>query len=189
MDSPTPTSVAGGLRFRAVDRQSWPDLERLFESLGGPKYCWCMAWRATLEEAKQTDGAHRKAALKRRVDAGTPVGLLGYLGEESAAWCSIAPRTTYRPLGGLEDETPENVWSLVCMFVVRRFRGHGLAAQLIAAAIRYAQENGATIVEAYPVDADSPSYRHMGRVSTFLAAGFTEVGRVGMRRHLVRRRI
>jgi hypothetical protein len=29
-----------------VDARRWPDFERLFESRGGPKACWCMVWRA-----------------------------------------------------------------------------------------------------------------------------------------------
>jgi hypothetical protein len=43
------------LTFRAVGRDSWRDLERLFESRGGPKSCWCMVWRATPKEARQRD--------------------------------------------------------------------------------------------------------------------------------------
>jgi hypothetical protein len=43
------------------------------------------------------------------------------------------------------------------------------------------------VVEAYPVDADSPSYRFMGFVAPFEKAGFREVGRAGTRRHVMRR--
>ncbi len=91
------------LSFRAVDRSTWADFERLFQAPGGPKYCWCMVWRATPSEARERNGASRKAALRRRVQNGVPIGILGYLGDEPVAWCSIAPRSTYRPLGGLED--------------------------------------------------------------------------------------
>jgi hypothetical protein len=58
--------------------------------------------------------------------------------------------------------------------------------QLLAAAIAHAKAKGASIVEAYPVDPDSPSYRFMGFVPTFREAGFEEVGRAGTRRHVVR---
>jgi len=50
----------------------------------------------------------------------------------------------------------------------------------------YAREHGATSLEAYPVDPDSPSYRFGGFVPFFLAAGFREVGRAGTRRHVMR---
>ena len=45
------------------------------------------------------------------------------------------------------------------------------------------------VVEAYPVDPDSPSYRFMGFVGTFDAMGFERAGRAGTRRYVVRRRV
>jgi GNAT superfamily N-acetyltransferase len=167
------------LIFREANRQTWHELERLFESRGGPKYCWCMAWR-------QTDGASRKASLRCRVENTTPIGILGYLDGEPVAWCSIAPRSTYINLGGQEAAPGENIWALACFFVVRRLRRQGLVAQLIEAAVKYARDNGATVVEAYPVDPESPSYRFMGYLSSFVAAGFTGIGRAGKRRHIMR---
>ena len=44
---------------------------------------------------------------------------------------------------------------------------------------------GATVLEAYPVDPDSPSYRFMGFVPSFAEAGFVETGRAGERRHVM----
>jgi len=171
--------------FHAVDAGRWADLERLFESRGGPKHCWCMAWRATPEEARRTGGASRKAALAGRVAAGVPIGLLGYLDGEPVAWCSVAPRSTYRRLVE-DDSSDEGIWSIVCFFVVRRLRGQGFTRRMIEAAVEFARAHGATVVEAYPVDADSPSYRFMGFVPAFEAAGFLEVGRAGTRRHVLR---
>jgi predicted GNAT family acetyltransferase len=72
------------------------------------------------------------------------------------------------------------------MYIPRVLRGRGLAHALIAAAADYARREGATAVEAYPVDPESPSYRFMGFVSAFEAAGFTEVGMAGSRRHVMR---
>ncbi|MFP2912995.1 N-acetyltransferase family protein [Pyxidicoccus sp. 3LFB2] len=177
------------LVFHEVDRARWGDFARLFESRGGPKACWCMVWRVTAEEVKHTDGASRRAAMERRVRAGTPVGILGYLDGEPVAWCSIAPRETHRKgLGGVEeaDDAPGSVWSLTCLFVTRALRGQGVTRQLIDAAIAHARKRGARSIEAYPVDPESPSYRFMGFVGTFEAMGFREVGTVGSRRHIVR---
>jgi GNAT superfamily N-acetyltransferase len=148
-----------------------------------------MVWRARGAEAKDTKGSGRKVAIKTLVDDGVPIGLLGYIDGDPIAWCSIAPRSTYRPLGG-EDEPSEKAgeeWSLVCFFVRREFRGQGVTEQLIEAAADYARRNGATVLEAYPVDPGSPSYRFMGYVPTFEAAGFEEIGRAGTRRHVMRR--
>jgi GNAT superfamily N-acetyltransferase len=181
----------GLLAFHEVDQRRWPDLERLFESRGGPKSCWCMVWRATPDEAKRTDGPSRKAALAARVAAGTPIGILGYLGDEPVAWCSIAPRASYRRLGGAGEDGDEDdhVWSIACFFVPRHLRGHGVTGRLIAAAVAHARRKGARVVEGYPVDPTSPSYRFMGFRSSFAGAGFEEVGRAGTRRHVVRLRV
>ena len=66
-------------------------------------------------------GPERKAAMRRRVAAGVPIGLLGYLEGEPVAWCSIALRTIFRALGGIEapGERPEDVWSVTCFFAKR----------------------------------------------------------------------
>jgi GNAT superfamily N-acetyltransferase len=175
------------LGFHPVDASRWADMVRLFEGRGGPKSCWCMVWRATPEERKLNDGASRKAAMARRVAAGVPVGLLGYLDGEPVAWCSVAPRSTYRRLVPAQDPSEdEGVWSIACFFVVRRLRGHNMVRRLLAAAVDHARAKGAAVVEAYPVDPDAPSYRFMGFVPVFEAAGFVEVGCAGRRRHVMR---
>ncbi len=121
--------------------------------------------------------------MKRRIEEGIPVGLLGYCDNEPVAWCSIAPRDTHRPLGG--DDTKGNVWSLTCFYVKRPFRSKGLTSQLLAAAIEYAKENGGSFLEAYPVDRDSPSYTFMGFKETFARAGFKFIKKAGNRRNVM----
>lgn len=116
------------------------------------------------------------------------MGLLGYLGHEPVAWCSIAPRPTFRGLTGA-DSPDDIIWSITCFFVLRRLRRAGIAKQLLGAALRHARAHGAKVVEAYPVEADSPSYRHMRFVSMFEKAGFRKVGREGTRRHILQRRL
>jgi GNAT superfamily N-acetyltransferase len=129
--------------------------------------------------------------MKRYVCEGVPIGLLGYSGREPIAWCSIAPRTTYRDFGGPTNvsELPEEVWSLACFFIRRELRGKGLTKRIIEAAVQHAAQRGAKVVEAYPVEPGSPSYRFMGYLSTFSAAGFHEVGRAGTRRRVMRREL
>ena len=179
------------LRFREVTKETWKDFERLFESTGAPKYCWCMAWRADRDEVKHADGASKKKQLRQRVRAGVPVGLIGLLDDEPIAWCSIAPRTTYRDLGGItrEGEDPGRIWSVVCFFVKRAHRGSGTVRALLREAERHARKRGATALEGYPVDPDSPSYRFMGFKPVFDAARFTEVGRAGTRRYVMRKEL
>jgi GNAT superfamily N-acetyltransferase len=115
-------------------------------------------------------------------------GLLGYLNKEPIAWCSLAPSTIYRPLR--KDEEPsDDVWSIVCFFIRREHRGQGLTKVLLEAAVQHAKKRGAKVVESYPVDPESPSYRYMGFVPMCKEAGFREVAKAGTRRHVVRLRV
>ena len=125
--------------------------------------------------------------MKRRVDENVPIGLLGYVDAEPVAWCSVAPRESYRKLGG--DETIDDVWAIVCFFVKRQFRNRGLTAKFIDAALEYAKRGGAAYLEAYPVDPDSPSYRFMGVRPMFQDKGFDYIGAAGKRRHVMHRKL
>lgn len=176
------------LDFHEVDESRWDDFERLFASRGGPKSCWCMVWRATGVETRQTKGPERKAAIETRVRNKVPIGILGYLENEPVAWCSIAPRPTYRRLGGQEvaGQNPDSVWSLACFFAHRKLRGQGVTSLLIDAAVTHARAKGASVVEAYPVEPGSPSYRFMGYLPAFEAAGFRHIDMAGTRRHVMR---
>lgn len=178
--------AAPRLTFRPVTKATKADFEALFEGPGGPKYCWCMAWRTTSKEARTLSGPERRPLMMERIESGEPVGLLGYEKGKPVAWVSIAPKDTYHRLGGPEPRAVEQIWSLACMYIPRALRGRGLAHALIAAAVEQARRKGATAVEAYPVDPDSPSYRFMGFVPAFEAAGFEEIGMAGSRRHVMR---
>ena len=178
--------MGGKLAFHPVTPARWDDFAALFEAPGGPKYCWCMAWRATPTELRTIGKASRKPLMHARVESETTIGLLGYLDGEPVAWVSIAPRDTYRELGGPKAEGDENIWSLACMYIHRDLRGQGYGTQLIGAATAYAKKRGGTVLEAYPVDPDSPSYRFMGFVPAFEKLGFRAVGKAGQRRHVMR---
>jgi GNAT superfamily N-acetyltransferase len=169
------------LKYQAVEKGNWGDLERLFESLGGPHYCWCMLWRKMDKQKPKVAKSDRKATLKDRVLNSIPIGILCYYGDSPIAWCSIAPRDSYRNLSGVSSLT--NVWSLVCFFIKKEFRKQQLTEELIREAIKYAKENGAKYLEAFPVDPDSPSYGFMGYKPTFEKMGFTFRHKVGHRRN------
>lgn len=166
-----------------VNKTNWQDFESLFQTKGILRNCWCMAWRLTREELQHNNPASRKAFIKQRIESDIPVGLLAYADNNPAAWCSIAPRETYQRLGGVEGL--ENVWSIACFYVKNEYRRQHITIRLINEAIKYAKHNGAEYVEAYPVDPDSPSYRHMGFKSTFERMGFEFKQMAGTRRHVM----
>jgi GNAT superfamily N-acetyltransferase len=181
-----------GLEFHPVTPERWGDLEKLFGEHGAGGGCWCMWWRLTRSQFWQQRGQKNKEALKAMVDSGQAPGLLAYAHGEPIAWCSVGPRETYpalersRTLKRVDDKP---VWSIVCFFVARPFRGRGLMVPLLKAAIAYAKEYGAKIVEGYPVE---PTKRlpwgsgYMGLAPAFREVGFVEVLRRSETRSIMR---
>ena len=181
--------MTAALTFIPVTAATRDAFEAFFSSPGAPKWSWCMVWRRSSAEAKQNDPASRKRQMLKRIAGGSPVGLIACDGETPVGWVSVAPRETYRNLGGPEAKPDEVIWSIACFYVHRKLRGQGLIRKLIAGAVDYARASGANIVEAYPGPSDAPSYRFMGRIPTFAKAGFTDVGMAGTRRHVMRRKL
>ena len=178
------------MKFIPVTPDRWSDLERFFESRGGPKHCWCMVFRPMPSALRSAGSSAKKQALSETVAANTPVGILAYDADETVAWCSIAPLETYTNLRTRkyvsDGSDTEGVWSIACFYIRSALRRQGMTTRLIKAAIEYARDNGAKTVEAYPVDYDSPSYSYMGRIGTFERLGFKEIAMAGSRRHIMR---
>ncbi|MEU4793007.1 GNAT family N-acetyltransferase [Micromonospora tulbaghiae] len=179
------------LACHPLTEERWPDLLRLFGDRGAANGCWCMFWRLRRSEFESNRSPGNRRALRELVRSGVVPGVLGYRDDEPVGWCSVAPREEY---GSLErspkyrrtDETP--VWSVVCFFLAREHRGEGLAAALLDGAVTYAGQQGATVVEGYPVCGDDGSH-YMGTASLFERCGFTQVRRVDERRAVYRRQV
>jgi GNAT superfamily N-acetyltransferase len=186
------------IEVRVVDRDRWDDLTTLFGPSGAYSGCWCMWWRVPSREFSANGNAGNRAAFRRRVDDGEPVGLLGYHGEEPVGWCAVAPRSAYPRIlrsPALKPDRPDEavVWSVPCFFIRRDQRGAGVAGALLAAAVRYASGQGATTVEGYPVDTTagrrlSVAELYTGTVGLFTRAGFSVHKRPPSGRRVVMRR-
>jgi predicted GNAT family acetyltransferase len=85
------------------------------------------------------------------------------------------------------DDQP--VWSIVCFVVPSEFRKQGVARELLAGAVRYANKRGVKLLEAYPVDKSEPQAADaswFGSKRMFDEAGFSEVARRRPDRPVVR---
>jgi len=174
------------IKIHQVTPNRWPDLERLFESRGTLRGCWCMLFRAALDgRVPKANGPERKRAMRELVHTGVRLGLLGYSDGAPVAWCSLGPRESFRGLAVVGEQS-DPVWSVTCFYVHREFRCSGVMRMLLQAALAEARKAGAMALEAYPVDPDSPSYRFGGFVPFFKREGFHEVGQLGSRRHVMR---
>jgi len=171
------------LEFYPLTPERWADFEKLFGKSGACGGCWCMWWRLKRSEFELQKGEGNRQAIKRIVDSEVP-GILAYASNQAVAWCSVAPREAYptlersRTLKRVDDKP---VWSIVCFFVAKPFRGKGIMSKLLGAAIEYVIKHGGKIVEAYPVEPKagrmSDAFAYTGLVSTFQRAGFVEVAR------------
>lgn len=180
--------------FHPLTVERLADLARFTERRGSAgngrfAYCSCMRWRLASGRFRSSTPAERQESLRQLVQDGVPVGILGYLAGEPVGWCSVAPRSTYAALErhrGLPRLDQAPVWAVVCFFVNRRARGHGLTLGLLSAAVDYALSGGATVVEGYPVGPGGGLYRYMGSPSIFRLAGFRDVTPSGQARRVVR---
>ncbi|WP_246805053.1 GNAT family N-acetyltransferase [Mesorhizobium mediterraneum] len=127
----------GEILLTEVTRSTRADFENLFEQAGGPKYCWCMAWR-NLDNREHVSNDERKRSMMALIEAGTPVGTVAHAEGKTVGWCSIAPRETYRRLSRHQDDSETGIWSIVCFYVPRALRSRGLATALLDAAIDHA---------------------------------------------------
>jgi GNAT superfamily N-acetyltransferase len=176
-----------------VTPSRWADLEALFGERGACGGCWCMTWRLSRKEFVAGKGAGNRRALRRLVASGARPGVLGYLGKEPVAWCSVAPREEFTALTRSRvlapvDATP--VWSVSCLFVKRPYRRMGISARILRAAVEFAAKGGAKAVEGYPVlpamQKTPDPFIWTGTPEAFRAAGFREVLRRSRTRPIMR---
>ena len=182
-----------------------PDLARLFGQGGDPKWCWCSFYRVRGVDFRTATAAANREVLERATastaEEGRAPGLIAYRDGEAIGWVSVGPREDYQRLQhsnvlAAVDERP--VWSIVCFVVARHARGQGVAHAMLDAAIAYARDHGATLLEAYPADTDgsriAAANAYKGTVHMFERAGFEVVerrqaNRASAPRPIVRRHI
>ena len=181
------------LEIHPVTPERWDDFEQLFGPRGAIGGCWCMWWRIKRKDFEQQQGDGNHAAMRSIVDADKVPGILAYLNGKAVAWCSVAPREDFPVLDRspiLKRVDDQEVWSVVCFFMAKDYRQQGLAGRMLKAAVKYAAQNGARIVEGYPItpkkDQAPDMYIFTGLESTFIKAGFEEVARRSATRPVMR---
>jgi GNAT superfamily N-acetyltransferase len=193
------------LEIQPLTPDRLPDLAALFGQGGDPKWCWCSFFRVRNADFAHATADTNREVLERAVDTtaadGRNPGLVAYRDGEPIGWVSVGPRDDYerlkhsRVLAPIDDKP---VWSIVCFVVSRKARNQGVARALLDAAVDYARQHGATLLEAYPVDTDGErvpaAHAFKGTVGMFERAGFEVVerrqfNRTSPIRPIVRRRV
>ena len=181
-------AAAHDLEILPLTPDRLPDLAGLFGQGGDPKWCWCSFYRVRGVDFRTATAKGNRAVLERATATtarqGRAPGLIAYRDGEAIGWVSLGPRDDYERLQHSKvlapiDDRP--VWSIVCFVVARHARGQGVARAMLDAAIAYARDHGATLLEAYPADTEGgripAANAFKGTVSMFEQAGFEVVER------------
>jgi GNAT superfamily N-acetyltransferase len=152
-----------------------------------------MWFRLTHKEFEARKGDANKRAMKALVRSGAVPGILAYYEGRAVGWCSVAPREEYTRLETsriLKPVDDKPVWSVVCLFVAKRYRRTGVSTQLLRAAVDYVRKKGGKIIEGYPVEPKKEktpdAFAFHGLASAFLEAGFKEIARRSEHRPIMR---
>jgi GNAT superfamily N-acetyltransferase len=181
------------IEFLPLTSDRWQDFEALFGKSGGTGGCWCMYWRLPNKDYEASKGEGNREKMQALVNEGEVTGILAYVDGQPAGWCSLAPRERFPRLVTSRvfkklDEQP--VWAVVCFFIAKSYRHQSLSAKLLCAAINYAHQRGAEIIEACPVEPHQGRmpevFAWTGIASTFKQVGFIEVARRSETRPLMR---
>jgi GNAT superfamily N-acetyltransferase len=172
------------LTFQALTAGLWDDLQAVLGARGGHNGCWCMRWRLPRPEFERRRGDANRRALRAGIVAGRIGGVLAYLDGRPVGWCAIGPRTCFPVLDDtdiLARVDGQSVWSIGCCYLARGARRLGYLSALIEAAVDYAANSGAEIVEAYPLAPRTPrvpvAAAWTGFESAYREVGFEEVAR------------
>jgi len=151
----------------------------------GPKnptstVCWCLSHRLDAKTNKALIGPARGEFVRQLCHRDTGPGVLAYDDGEVAGWAAVARRSEL-PFARSRriphvDDLP--VWSVWCIRVRSGHRGLGISHRLLDGAVAYAREQGAPVIEGYPVDNRGQrvdqTMAFVGTRGLFERAGFTK---------------
>lgn len=174
---------------RPLTVERFSDLDAVFGERGVARQCFCMYWR-------RPDGGYGddrdNRDRYRDIVAATPrpTGLIGYIDDRPLGWVQVGPREEFPSLYRSRNLRPPDdvpAWSINCFVVATGNRKRGIGQGLLDAAIAFAADSGAPVVEAYPVDGPGSAVGYFtGKMSMFTERGFTEVARRNETRPIVR---
>ncbi|MEV0442377.1 GNAT family N-acetyltransferase [Streptomyces spectabilis] len=145
----------------------------------GANVCWCLSYRIPAKLNNELRGPARGEYVAGLCRADPPPGVIAYDGDEPVGWAAVAPRadTSFARSRKIPllDDLP--VWSVWCVRVRPGHRKQGISHALIAGAVEFARDQGAPVIEAYPLDNGDArvdlTMAYAGIRKNFERAGFT----------------
>ena len=176
--------VSEPVRIVPLTADVWPSLADLFSSGGDARWCWCRFWRKPGSNWSNTTAEENRRDLEALVGAApapglVAPGLVALRDGVAVGWVGLGPRSDFPRLGRsrtLPQLPGEVVWVVNCFVAAKAARRSGVASALLEAAVAYAREHGARLVEGSPAltggERMSSASAYMGTEGMFARAGF-----------------
>ena len=143
--------------------------------------CWCLSHRVDSKTNRSLVGRARGEYVRDLCGRQVAPGVLAYEDGEVVGWAAVAPRAELpfarsRKIPHVDDLP---AWSVWCIRVRPGHRGKGVSHALLEGAVGYAADQGAPVVEGYPVDNQGRkvdlTMAYVGTRGVFERAGFRKV--------------
>lgn len=159
----------------------WPAITELFSSVASLRWCWCQFWRKPGANWSNTAADDNRADLEALVGGDAAPGLVAIRDGVAVGWVGLGPREDFPRLARsrtIPQLPGDAVWVVNCFVVVRAARRSGVGNALLEAAVAYAAQHGARLVEGYHVRTEgrrmSSASAYTGTAGMFERAGFVE---------------
>ena len=176
-------TITTPVEFRPAAPELWAAVAELFSAGGDPRWCWCQYWRKPGSNWSNTTADDNRRDLEALVAAEVAPGLVALRDGVAVGWVGLGPRDDFGRLARsrtIPQLPGDGVWVINCFVVARTARRAGIAGALLAAAVDYARDHGARVIEGYPVDAGggriASASVYTGTIGMFLRAGFRVAG-------------
>ncbi|MFC8194281.1 GNAT family N-acetyltransferase [Streptomyces sp. NPDC057298] len=147
----------------------------------GANVCWCLSYRIPSKLNNELRGPARGEYVAGLCRTEPSPGVIAHDGGEPVGWAAVAPRsdTSFARNRKIPHVDDLPVWSLWCIRVRPGHRKQGISHQLIAGAVEFARDQGAPVIEAYPLDNGDAkvdlTMAYAGLRKNFERAGFVHV--------------